>query len=103
MKMKMNDYFNEIINVLTFLRHDNCEISILEKRVDYLKKKINIEDFYKVIKGTDEKQLGSFKYKIININNSQYWCLISQIEYEINVKKNERCKSIYQKLKSVNI
>ena len=96
-------YQNEINTVLTFLRSTNCNLATLENRINYLKKNINSEDFYKIINGTEEKTLGDFNYKIVNINNNQNWCLKSQVEYEIFVKKNNRYNPIYQKLKTVNI
>tara|TARA_B110001450_G_scaffold252690_1_gene274890 strand:- start:201 stop:500 length:300 start_codon:yes stop_codon:yes gene_type:complete len=94
---------SEINAVLTFLRSNDINLQILENKIKSLKTKISKEEYNKIIGGCEERSIGTFKYKIININNKIRWCLLSQIEYEHVVKKNKKFNKLYQTLKTVYI
>ena len=94
----------DIINTLTFLRATNFNITTLEKKLILLKKKISSKEFNLVINGSENRTIGYFNYRIIKMNNGDtVWCLKSQIEYEIDVKKNNKLITLYNNLKMVYI
>lgn len=100
----MTNFDTEIKSLLSLMRSTNIDLIIFEKKIEFLKKKLTSCEFNKIINGSDNKIVGKFNYRIFTTNTGlSHWCLKSQFEYEIYIKKNTQFNPLYQKLKSINI
>jgi hypothetical protein len=90
---------NDITTLLTMLRFSDPDTPNIIRKIKLVKTQLNHSDFKKIINGDKIITLGSTEYSLVSQYNT--WSLKSQIEYEINIRKNKTLGELYQYVKSL--